>query len=361
MRIRDLIPDKEALITPDYYRRQNFAVRTDLLPQGQLSANIRRLADEINWDYAVIERQKQTDLSAELIAFNLGKVVLENDPVANLLLMPGDIVTIFSKTDIAAPSGRRPVVVSLEGEFNFAGVYQAQPKETLRQLVVRAGGLTERAYVFGAHFMRESTRREQEERLRVALDRFEQDLQRAAVTRAQSVLSPEDAASLKQEAEAQRALVVRLRTLRPTGRIVLEFPDNPTVANLPDIELEDGDRLVIPHLPSQVSVFGTVFNESSFLYTPDKTVSDYLDLAGGPRKEADKKSIYLLRADGSVVSRRQAGFLSASFSGARVMPGDAIVVPEDFERTTWMRDLKDWAQIFFQFGLGVAAIEVLRD
>jgi protein involved in polysaccharide export with SLBB domain len=133
------------------------------------------------------------------------------------------------------------------------------------------------------------------------------------------------------------------------------------VANLPDIELEDGDRLVIPHLPSQVSVFGTVFNESSFLYTPDKTVSDYLDLAGGPRKEADKKSIYLLRADGSVVSRRQSGFLSASFSGARVMPGDAIVVPEDFERTTWMRDLKDWAQIFFQFGLGVAALEVLRD
>ena len=361
MRIRDLIPDKEALITPDYYRRQNLAVRTEVAAQGQLSVNVRRLADEINWDYAVIERQRQTDLSSELIPFNLGKVVLENDPGANLELRPGDIVTVFSKTDIAAPAARRPVIVSLEGEFNFAGVYQAKPKETLRQLVMRVGGLTERAYVFGAQFMRESTRREQEEHLRVALDRLEQDLQRAAVTRAQSALTAEDTAAVKQEVEAQRALVARLRTLRPTGRMVLELPDSAQMDSIPDVELEDGDRLVIPQVPSQVSVFGTVFNESSFLYTPDKRVNDYLTLAGGPRKEADKGSVYLLRADGSVVSRRQSGFFSTSFSSARVMPGDAIVVPENFERTTWMKDLKDWAQIFFQFGLGVAALEVLRD
>jgi hypothetical protein len=69
----------------------------------------------------------------------------------------------------------------------------------------------------------------------------------------------------------------------------------------------------------------------------------------------------VLRADGSVVSRRQSGFLWSSLSNVRLMPGDAIVVPEDFERTTWMKDLKDWTQIFFQFGLGVAALEVLRD
>ena len=86
-----------------------------------------------------------------------------------------------------------------------------------------------------------------------------------------------------------------------------------------------------------------------------------LEGIGGPRKQADQSSIFVLRADGSVVSRRQSGFLWASLSNVRLMPGDAIVVPEDFERTTWMKDLKDWAQIFFQFGLGVAALEVLRD
>jgi len=361
MRIRDLIPDKEALITSDYYERKNLAVRVDSVEQGQLAAAVRRLADEINWDYAVIERQKKDDLTTTLIPFNLGKAVLENDSANNLPLLPGDIVTVFSKSDVAAPAMRRPVVVGLEGEFNFAGVYQAQPGETLRQLVVRVGGVTPKAYLFGAEFNRESTRREQQERLQQAIRRLEQDVQRAAVTRAQNVVAQEDATALQQQTEAQRTLVQRLRTLQPTGRIVLQMPPGATVADLPDIALEDGDRLIIPEQPSQVSVFGTVFNESSFVYRPEKGIGDYLAQAGGPRKEADKSSIYVLRADGSVVSRRQSGFLVGSLNGMQVMPGDTIVVPEDFQRTTWTKDLKDWTQIFYQFGLGAAALKVIRD
>ncbi|TAK86062.1 MAG: sugar transporter [Betaproteobacteria bacterium] len=395
MRIRDLIPDKETLITPEYYRRQNLAARKEptaqaqpisnvsgQLPgavrQGELSAqekarqeravtqeeligSVRRLSDEINWDYAVIERLNKNDLTTSLIPFNLGKAILENDPANNLPLMPGDVVTVFSKTDVAAPSGRRPIIVSLEGEFTFAGVYQARPGETARQLVVRVGGVTSQAYVFGAEFTRESTRRDQEQRLKQATDQVEQEVQRAAVTRAQSVISPEDAAALKQEAEAQRALVARMRTLKPTGRVVLEMPEDATVANLPDIALEDGDRLHIPKQPSMVNVFGTVFNESAFVYSPDKNVGDYLSLAGGPRKQADERSIYVLRANGSVASSRQRGILVGSVSGLRLMPGDTIVVPEDFERTTWMKDLKDWTQIFYQFGLGAAALKVIKE
>jgi protein involved in polysaccharide export with SLBB domain len=261
---------------------------------------------------------------------------------------------------VAAPAGRRPVVVSLEGEFNHAGVYQAQPKETLRRLITRVGGVTPNAYLFGTDFTRESTRRQQEERLKQAIDQLEQDLQRASVTRARSAVTAEDTAAFKQEADAQRALVGRLRTLRPTGRIVFNLPENPTIAELPDIELEGGDRVVVPQNPSQVSVFGTVFNESSFVYDPSNSVDDYLQLAGGPRKQADRSSIYLLRANGAVVSARQAGFLSTSINGQKVMPGDAIVVPEDFERTTWLRDLKDWTQVFYQFGLGAAALKVIR-
>jgi protein involved in polysaccharide export with SLBB domain len=110
-----------------------------------------------------------------------------------------------------------------------------------------------------------------------------------------------------------------------------------------------------------VSVFGTVFNETSFVYEPGNSIGDYLTLAGGPRKQADRSSIYVLRANGSVVSARQTGFFSASINRQKVMPGDAIVVPEDFERTTWMRDLKDWTAIFYQFGLGAAALKVLKD
>ena len=360
LRVRDLIPEKEALITPDYYRRQNSTARVEAVTQGQLAADVRKLADEINWDYAVIERLNQADLTTALLPFNPGKAVLEGDPANNLPLQPGDIVTVFSKSDVSAPAMRRPVVVSLEGEFNYAGVYRALPGETLRQLVTRVGGITPQAYVFGAEFTRESTRKNQEERLKQAILQYEQDVQRAAATRARNVTSAEDAASLKAEAEAQQAAIGRLRTLKPTGRIVLELPETPTVADLPDIALEDGDRLLVPQRPGMVSVFGTVFNESAFLYRDDKNVSDYLAQAGGPRKEADKGNIYLLRADGSVISRRNGGLFVSSLDSTRPMPGDAIVVPEDLTRTTLTKDLKDWTQIFYQFGLGAAAIQVIR-
>src|SRR5262249_3103372 len=361
MRIRDLIPDKEALITPDYYKRQNQAVRVETVVQGRLAADVRRLADEINWDYAVIERLNPGDLTTSLIPFNLGRAVLENDASQNLALRPGDVVTVFSKTDVGAPVGRRAVVVTLEGEFNHAGVYQANAGETLRQLVARVGGLTGQAYLFGAEFTRESTRKDQDERLKQALVRYEQDLQRAAPTRARNVTNAEEPATVKVEAEAHQPTLARLRTLQRHRRIVLELPENAQIADLPDMALEDGDRLLIPQRPSMVNVFGRVYNEAAFLYKEDKSVSDYLEQAGGPRKEADKGSIYLLRADGSVISKRTSGILLSSLDGFHPMPGDTIVVPEDLTRTTWATDFRDWTQIFYSFGLGAAALKVLRD
>ncbi|MDW8468892.1 MAG: hypothetical protein RML56_07910 [Burkholderiales bacterium] len=131
-------------------------------------------------------------------------------------------------------------------------------------------------------------------------------------------------------------MLARLRGLKPTGRIVLELPENAKLADLPDLPLEDGDRLYVPPVPSTVSVFGTVFGEGAFLYRPEKTVTDYLAQAGGPRREADERSIFVLRADGSVVSRRQAGWLAGSLAALKPMPGDAIVVPEQLDRTPFV-------------------------
>jgi protein involved in polysaccharide export with SLBB domain len=110
-----------------------------------------------------------------------------------------------------------------------------------------------------------------------------------------------------------------------------------------------------------VSVFGSVYTESSFVYRPDKRVADYLTQAGGPTKSADEGSLYVLRADGSVKSRQQEGWFSASLNRSHLMPGDSIVVPEELDRTTVTRALKDISQIFFQFGLGAAAIRVIRN
>jgi len=315
---------------------------------------------EVNWDYAVVERINRNDLTTSLIPFNLAKAVIDGDPGNNVLLQPGDIVTVFSKEDVKVPISKQTQYIRLEGEFNSSGIHQIMPGETLRQLIARVGGLTPNAYVFGAQFTRESTRVSQEKTLAEALYRLEKDMQRFNALRAQNVTSPEDAASLQQQAVNQQNLLTRLRQIRPIGRVVLELPETAQAKDLPDMPLEDGDRFVVPPPPSMVSVVGSVYGESSFVYKPDKRVADYLTQAGGTTKSADESSIYVLRADGSVKSKRQDGFFTASLEGSRLMPGDAIVVPEELDRTTITRALKDISQIFYQFGLGAAAIKVLR-
>lgn len=325
----------------------------------RLVNQIRTSPDEVNWNYAVIERIRPDDLGTTLLPFNLGKAVLENDPQQNLALQPGDVVTVFSKGDLQVPASKQTKFIRLEGEFAASGVYEAQPGETLRHLVERVGGFAPNAYLFGAQFTRETARVQQQQKLSESLDRLEREVQVRSVTRAQNVVSTEDAQSLAQQAAAQQALLARLRQLKATGRIVLHLPEEAGLNDIPDLALEDGDRFFVPSTPSMVSVFGAVYSQSSFVFQPRKNVGDYLSLAGGPTSEADSGSTYLLRADGSVISRRNTGFFFSTLKGARVMPGDAIVVPEELDKTTFAKSLKDWTQIIYQLGLGAAAIHVL--
>jgi len=238
-----------------------------------------------------------------------------------------------------------------------------QPGETLRQLVRRVGGLSPNAYLFAAELNRESTRRMQQEKLDAAADRLEREAQRVAASQAQNAINPNDAASAKAQAEAQMALIARLRGIKATGRIVLEVPPGGRdVKDLPDIPLEDGDRFYVPPMPSTVSVFGAVYNENAFLHKGGKKTEDYLRQAGGPTKDADEDAMYVIRADGSVMSRSQGSVFSANgrLASLKMMPGDALVVPEKLDRTEFRRALRDWTQIFSQFGLGVAALRVIK-
>ena len=376
------------MIVPEYWVKRNLSVRTDIAGQdreearlreaarsqgagqagqagqqgaGQerLRAELRRSLPEVNWDYAVIERLNLTDLTTLLIPFNLGKAVLESDPTHNVQLQPGDVITIFSKDDIVVQVAKQPLIVKLEGEVAVAGVYQAQPGETLRQLIARVGRLSPNAYLFGAEFERESTRILQQKRLDETVDRMEQEVQRNLAGKA--VLSKEEADTAKTAAEGQLALVQRLRKVRATGRIVLEVPpEQGQLRNLPDLRLEDGDRFFVPAAPSTVLVVGTVYSANAFIYRPEKRMSDYLLQAGGPTKNADTGSLYVIRADGSVLSKRQSGFLFSRIEREKLMPGDTIVVPENLDRFRFTKELKDWSQVFYQFALGVAGLKVLQ-
>jgi protein involved in polysaccharide export with SLBB domain len=387
MRILDLIPEREALITADYYVRKNLLVQsiTESKDAGKkVTDRVRSMVDQINWDYAVIERLNKADLRTELIPFNLGKAVIHKDPAHNLELQVGDVVTIMSSTDVRLPSERQIRLVRLEGEVAAPGVYQAIPGETLPQLIVRAGGLTPQAYVYGIEFTRESVRQQQQKNLDQVIRRLESQAQSASATLAANLTGDRaaQAATLQQQQQSQqRAQIDRLKTLRSEGRVSLELDPEKTTSltqrntgssaqelrtalnELPPVPLLDGDAIVVPSQPAFVAAAGSVLNENVILFKPGRTVGDLIKTAG-LTEDANDKQTFVLRADGSILSRRQAGLFN-SFESLKVMPGDTLIVPQKIDRETsynfLVRGLRDWTQIFSNLGIGAAAIRTLRN
>ncbi|WP_428718799.1 SLBB domain-containing protein [Undibacterium curvum] len=374
MRIRDLIPNRESLITRASVQRQN-----DILLQqtvdgldekkenaSSLSARIGNLFDDVNWDYAVIERIDRATLNVSLIPFNLGRALDTANAEDNLQLQAGDAVTVFSQNDIRVPVAKRKVFARIEGEVNVPGVYQMAPGETLQSLVAKAGGATSNAYLFGTEFYRDKVRAEQQVNLEKTIRRLESQLrtESAKSTANQSGADGQLAAlKVKSEQDSGMQALARMRELKATGRVSLDLSANDeNTDKLPQLKLENGDQLIIPSRPDFVHIFGAVNQESSVIWRKGTTVEKYLANAG-VTSEADVEGIFVLRANGTVLSSTGRGWFS-SVSSAEVMPGDSIVVPERLNKETTYKSvingLKDWAQILSGFGISAAAIKSLR-
>lgn len=410
MKVLDLIPDRDALITPAYHRRKNqlslsepgtaapnmsapipvqnstsvaqngTLVATSIPPVNvkaagptgggatSLDERVRTMVDQINWDYAVIERLSKDKLSTELIPFNLGKAILQKDPSQNISLQPGDVLTILGQKDLALPQERQSRLVRVEGEVAAPGIYQAQAGETLPQLLKRIGGLTAQAYVFGTEFSRESVRVRQQENLQLLVRKLEAQLQSDVRTVvASNTQEAAGSAALLQQQQAQlQSQISRLKSLKSNGRMTLELdPSARSLAALPALPLEDGDRIYVPSAPGYVVAVGAVNNENAMIYKPGKTVADIVRTAG-TTDDAETDSIFVLRADGSVVTKKDSGgWFGGRFESMAMMPGDTLVVPAKVDRESGyaftVRALKDWTQIIANLGIGAAAIKTLRD
>ncbi len=324
--------------------------------------DVRMDEPDIDWSYAVVERQSKEDLTTSLVPFNLGRVVLQGDAKQNVELRPGDVVTVFSTADIHVPQSQQTKFVRLEGEFTSSGVYSVLPGETLRQLVQRAGGLTPEAYLYGSEFTRESTRRVQQQRLTEYVDQIELQASTNAAASANRSISAQDSAAAAAAQAQNQGIVSRLRQAQATGRIVLNLPpDSHDVAELPDIPLENGDRFIVPRVPLTVSVDGAVYNQNSFIFDPHRRVGGYVRLAGGATRDSDKSRAYVIRADGSVISKQysSSALRGNGFDSLRLNPGDTVVVPLDLNKGAGLRLLVDIATIVGQFGIAIAAANLV--
>ncbi len=270
----------------------------------------------------------------------------------------GDVVRVFSVVTASLPSGHQNQTVHIDGEVAKPGDYILPPGSRIADALRAAGGLTGAAYPFGTELTRESVRQTQQINYERALRDLETDMSKNQAT--QRATSSEEIAAQSASAASNARLLERLRAVKPTGRIVLQLP--PDAAALPDLPLEDGDSIKIPPRGTSVGVFGSVFNTGSFVFESGHTTEQYLALAGGSTRGADKGSIFMVRANGSVISARQGASFwhdSTTFRDAVVQPGDTIFVPEELNKSTFVQDAKDWTQILYQFGLGLAGIKSL--
>jgi len=315
---------------------------------------------EINWEYAVIERLDDRDLSTRLIPFRLASAI--NDPVSgdNQLLKAGDVVMIFSRADLDLPMEKHASFIRVGGEVNAPGVYRINPGETLRDVVARAGGLTSHSYLYASLLTRVSTRRAQEEQLRQSTEQ----LQRELISRYANATPQAGTTGTDQQTQLalQQASLARLSSIRPTGRVVLEMkPDAAAAADIPDFSLEDGDTFYVPPRLSTVQVVGAVYNANAFRHEPDKRLIAYLNDAGGATREADQKRIFIIRADGTVVSRQSRNHhFHGDFEKLRLLPGDAIVVPDKLRVSSRLSDLLQATQLASQTAVTAAALSVIK-
>jgi protein involved in polysaccharide export with SLBB domain len=245
----------------------------------------------------------------------------------DLPLRSGDVLAIRQVpgwSDIGA-------AVKVNGEVMHPSTYGIRPGERLSSVLQRAGGYTNQAYPYGAVLMRREVR-EMEARNQMEL------INRMKAERTQLKALPEgntqDEKNAKLNALAQTdSTIAQLSTNPPIGRVVIHIQsDIKNWKNTPaDVALRDGDILMIPKKANVVTVNGQVFNPTAISATSGRSAKWYLSQAGGLTPIADKKAVFVIRADGSVLSAKNnggGGWFSGDPLNTTLRPGDAVVVPE---------------------------------
>ncbi len=290
--------------------------------------------------YAVVDGERR---QIDVVVIDLA-AVLRGEANADLAMQPYDVLTVKQ-----IPEWNDKEFVDLAGEIRFPGSYPIRRGETLRNVIERAGGLLPSAFLEGAVFTRATLREREKQQLDQLATRLQSDLAVLALRNAQS---PEKASEGEQALIVGRTLLSDLQNAKPIGRLVINMRGLDKGGST-DVELRDGDSLIVPRAEQAVTVLGEVQSPTSHLWRDGIGRGEYIDLSGGLTAKADKSRIYVVRADGSVVARGHGFFASRE---VEIRPGDTIVAPLDAER---MRPLPLWTAVTtIIYNLAIAAAAV---
>ncbi len=322
-----------AKVDPPTVKIEGEVARPGKYPLGEnmSAAQLVRLAGGVKRG-AFIEAADLTRYTLEDGAQVIGEHVvvpigraLAGDSDTDLRLHDGDVLTIRQVAgwnDVGS-------VISVKGEVMHPGDYGIEEGERLSSILKRAGGLRSDAYPYGAILERRQVR-DIEEKNRAELIRQVQS-QESSFRLIPADGDPDEKIAKDATLQQWHATLDELRSVPPAGRLVIHISKNVGKwANTPaDLEVRAGDTLLIPKAPNYVTVNGQVYNPTAITYRPGKSAGWYLRQAGGATNLANRKAIFVVRADGSVVGGKGGGeWFTGNVLSAELRPGDMVFVPE---------------------------------
>ncbi|MEN8263532.1 MAG: SLBB domain-containing protein [Nitrospirota bacterium] len=316
---------------------------------------------------AELTRVKATQSGPETsyIRINISKA-LSGDAEHNIPLEINDYILVKS-----IPEWTLYNKATINGEVKYPGIYTIRKGEKLSSLIERAGGYTDNAYLRAAVFTREDVREMQQNSMDAMVERLERELLIEGSAQLATALSTEEVQAKKVELEQQQKFIGSLKNLKATGRMSIRLAHLRLLKNSEyDIELKEGDTLNIPTKKSVVNVVGSVMSRGSFIYSGKLTYKHYIEMAGGFTKYADKKSVYVMKIDGTAIKLSK-GLASWNSPRSRwelegfgdnitaLEAGDSIIIPEKLDRIAWLREVKDITQILFQIATTAGVMVLL--
>jgi protein involved in polysaccharide export with SLBB domain len=273
---------------------------------------------------------------------------------ADFLLRPYDVLVIKP-----IPQWVEPGTIELAGEVRFPGKYPIHQGETLSAAIGRAGGLTDFAFSGGAVFIREELKKREKDQLELLANRLQSDLAALSLeaVAGSAVTNSGAGGTAAQSLAVGQQLMNQLRDTKPVGRLVIDVdqvikqpPGGPN-----DVILRDGDKLLVPKRTQEITILGEVQSPTSHVFQAGMSRDEYIAKSGGATQKADKKRIYVVRANGDVISGERSGWFRRSQS-VEMRPGDTIVVPLDTER---VRALPMWQAVTtIIYNLAVALLAI---
>jgi protein involved in polysaccharide export with SLBB domain len=304
-------------------RPGKYPLGNDMTAAGlvRLAGGFKRGAYTGEADLTRYEIEQGSKVVTDHVAVPIAKAMAD-EPDADVRLRDGDVLAIKQLTgwkDVGA-------MITITGEVVHPGTYGIQEGERLSSIIQRAGGFRSDAYPYGAVFERQQIRDMEAKNRADLLDRVQSE---AADIKGIPEQNQQDQLAKQAAVEQYQVTLQKLQNAPPQGRMVIHISSNlKHWTNTPsDVQVRSGDTIYVPKRPSVVLVDGAVYNPTGVTFKPGRSAGWYLSQAGGPTGTANKRGVFVIRADGSVAGG-SSGLFGGGAESASMQPGDMVVVPE---------------------------------